>query len=279
MLLLMIVSVALMIVDHRTDHVQNIRSGISVLVYPLQYVVSIPGNMTGWASESLSSRETLLEENENLRTQNQLLKAQLQKLTFIESENIHLRELLQSSKRVGERILIGELLAVSLDPYKRQVAINKGTVNDELYEGQPLLDAQGVMGKLVHVYPFTSTALLITDPNHILPIQVARNGLRAIATGTGNDDRLELPHLPNNADIKVGDLLVTSGLGCIFPAGYPAARVVEVNINPSLPFAQVYAEPIAKLERSREVLLVWPSTKTRPEMQNPCLQVESEGQP
>src|SRR5210317_1894624 len=139
MLLLVTASVGLMMLDHRTNHVQNIRSGLSVLVYPLQYIVSIPGRMTGWASESLSSRATLAKENEDLRTQNQLLKSQLQKLTFIESENIHLRELLQSSKRVGERILIGELLAVSLDPYKRQVVINKGTSNDELYEGQPLL--------------------------------------------------------------------------------------------------------------------------------------------
>ena len=121
--------------------------------------------------------------------------------------------------------------------------------------------------------------LLITDSNHILPVQVARNGLRAIATGTGNNDRLELQHLPNTADIQVGDILVTSGLGCIFPAGYPAAQVTEVNLNPSLPFAQIYAEPIAKLERSREVLLVWPSSKTRPEMQNPCTQVEAEVQP
>ena len=265
--------------DHRTDHVQNVRSGLSVLVYPLQYVVSIPSKMTGWASESFSSRENLIKENESLRTQNQLLKSQLQKLTFIESENIHLRELLQSSKRVGERILIGELLAVSLDPYKRQVVINKGSSNDEIYEGQPLLDAQGVMGKLVNVNPFTSTALLITDPNHVLPVQVARNGLRAIATGTGSNDRLELPHLPNNADIEIGDILVTSGLGCVFPAGYPAARVTEVKINPSLPFAQIYAEPIAKLERSREVLLVWPSSKTRPQMENPCVQVESEAKP
>jgi rod shape-determining protein MreC len=273
-MLLIILSVGLMVLDHRTDHVKNIRSGLAVLAYPLQYIVSVPSRMTGWASESLSSREALQEENEELRTQNQLLKSQLQKLTFIESENIHLRELLQSSKRVGERVLIGELLAVSLDPYKRQVVINKGTANDELYEGQPILDAHGVMGKLVNVHPFTSTALLITDPNHVLPVQVARNGLRTIATGTGNNDRLEILHLPNNADIEIGDILVTSGLGCVFPAGYPAARVTEVNINPSLPFAQIYAEPVAKLERSREVLLVWPSNRSRPEMENPCVQVE-----
>lgn len=267
-----------MVIDHRTSYVQNIRSGLSVLVYPLQYVVNVPAGISNWASQSFSSRGALLTENENLRTQNQLLKAQLQKLTFIESENINLRNLLQSSKRVGERILIGELLAVSLDPFKRQVVLNKGSSNDALYPGQPLLDAQGVMGKLVHVNPYTSTALLITDPNHILPVQLARNGLRAVAIGTGNDDRLELLHLPNNTDVKTGDLLVTSGLGCVFPAGYPAARITEVNINPSLPFAQIYAEPIAKLDRSREVLLVWPSDENRPVMQSPCQQAASEEQ-
>lgn len=279
MLLLTLISVALMVFDHRTDYVQYIRSGLSVLVYPLRYVVDVPGNVSTWASHTITTRDNLLEQNQNLRTQNELLKAQLQKLTFIESENIHLRELLQSSKRVGERILIGEILATNLDPFKRQIVINKGSKNDDLYRGQPLLDAQGVMGKVVHVNPFSSTALLITDPNHVLPIQVNRNGLRAIAIGTGTDNRLEIPHLPNNADIKVGDLLVTSGLGCVFPAGYPAARVVEVNLDPSLPFAEVYAEPIAQLERSREVLLVWPSAKSRPEMNNPCEQVKQELKP
>ena len=119
------------------------------------------------------------------------------------------------------------------------------------------------------------TALLITDPSHSLPVQVNRNGLRAIAKGTGSQTQLEIPHLPNNSDIKVGDLLVTSGLGCVFPAGYPAARVVEINIDPSLPFAEVLAEPIAELDRSREVLLVWPGGKAKPNPANPC-QLESE---
>lgn len=130
------------------------------------------------------------------------------------------------------------------------------------------------MGKLIHISPFSSTALLITDPSHILPVQVNRNGLRAIAKGTGNQSRLEIPHLPNNADIKVGDLLVTSGLGCVFPVGYPAAVIVEINIDPSLPFAEVLAEPIAELDRSRAVLLVWPGGKAKPNPSNPC-QMES----
>jgi elongation factor Ts len=172
----------------------------------------------------------LREDNTTLRTQNLILTTQLQKLNFIEAENIHLRNLLESSKRIGERILIAELLSVDMDPYKQQVTINKGSAaNDDIYSGQPFVDAKGIMGKLVHIGPFSSTALLITDPGHALPIQVNRNGLRAIAKGTGSQTRLDIPHLPNNADIKVGDLLVTSGLGCVFPVGYPAAVVVEIN--------------------------------------------------
>jgi len=262
-----------MTLDHRTTYVKTIRTGISVLVYPLQYLVNFPANVGDWASDSFTSRKTLQEDNETLRTQNQILKTQLQRLNFIESENIHLRNLLESSKRVGERILIAELLSVDMDPYKQQVTINKGS-GDDIYPGQPFVDAKGVMGKLVHISAFSSTALLITDPSHALPVQVNRNGLRAVAKGTGSRTRLEIPHLPNNADIEVGDLLVTSGLGCIFPAGYPAARIVEINIDPSLPFAEVLAEPIAELDRSREILLVWPGGKAKPNPSNPC-QMES----
>lgn len=268
MLLLIFVSVALMTVDHRTQYINTVRSGLAVMVYPLQYAVNLPADFLGWASETFVTRRTLEKENSELRTQNHLLKAQLQKLTFIESENVHLRELLQSSKRAGERVLIAELLAVDLDPYKKQVVINKGS-NQDLYVSQPLVDAHGVMGKLVHVNPFTSTALLITDPSNATPVQVNRNGLRAIAIGTG-EGSLELPHLPNNADIQVGDLLVSSGLACVYPVGYPVARVTEVKTNPSLPFAEILAEPVADLQRSREVLLVWPSVANLPPMQNPC---------
>ena len=260
-----------MTLDHRTTYVSNIRSGIAVLVYPLQYLVNFPANVSSWASDTFSTRTTLQEENATLKTQNHILTVQLQKLNFIEAENINLRNLLQSSKRMGDRILIAELLSVDMDPYKQQVILNRGA-GDDIYPGQPIVDAKGVMGKLIHVNPFTSTALLITDPAHTLPVQVNRNGLRAVVKGTGSQTRLEIPHLPNNADIKVGDLLVTSGLGCVFPVGYPAARVVEININPSLPFAEVLAEPIAELDRSREVLLVWPGGKSKPDPENPCQQ-------
>ena len=228
-----------MTLDHRTTYVNMLRSSIAVLVYPFQYVVNFPANVGDWASDSFTSRKTLQEDNSTLRTQNLILTTQLQRLNFIESENIHT------------------------------------TSGDDIYSGQPFVDAKGVMGKLLHINPFSSTALLITDPGHALPIQVNRNGLRGIAKGTGSQTRLEIPHLPNNADIKVGDLLVTSGLGCVFPVGYPAAMVVEINIDPSLPFAEVLAEPIAELDRSREILLVWPGGKAKPNPSNPC-QMESQ---
>ncbi len=260
----------LMTLDYRTDTVRSIRAGLSVIIYPMQYLVDLPGNFISWTRDTFVTHYTLQEENTTLRTQNQILKAQLQKFTFIEAENVHLRELLQSSKRVGERMLVAELLSVDLDPFRRQVVINKGSLNNNLYVNQPLLDANGVMGKIVHIYPFTSTAILITDPNHTLPVQVARNGLRTIAVGTGSDNQLKLLYLPNNADIRVGDKLITSGLGCVFPAGYPVGRVTTVNTNPRLPFAQVLAKPAAKLDRSREVLLVWPSHASQAKMQTPC---------
>ena len=265
-----------MTLDYRTDYVRNIRASLSFVVYPIRYIVNLPSDFVDWSSDTFVSRGTLKDDNATLSTQNQLLRVQLQKMTFIEAENIQLRELLQSSKRVGERILIAELLSVNLDPFRQQIVLNKGWQSDQLFVSQPLLDADGIMGKIVHVNPLTSTAVLITDPSHVLPVQVIRNGLRTISVGTGSDNKLELLYLPNNADIQVGDELVTSGLGCIFPAGYPVAQVTEVNTNPSLPFAQVLAEPTAKLNRSREVLLVWPSHASTSGIKNPCVTVKED---
>jgi rod shape-determining protein MreC len=244
-----------MTVDHRQNHLDTIRAGLSLVVYPLQYLVDLPSAIAHWASDNLSARTTLVEENQQLHARQLLLEVRLQKLYALEAENARLRELLNSASKVGEQVLIGELLAVDQDPFRRRVLINKGS-DDGVFEGQPLLDAYGVLGQVVEVTPFTSSALLITDPSHAIPVQVNRNGLRAIALGTGEAERLEIPHIPNNADIQVGDLLITSGLGRRFPPGYPVATITEFEKDPSQPYARVVAEPAAHLERSREVLLV-----------------------
>lgn len=257
-MVLAILSIVMMALDHRQQHLESVRSGLSVIVYPLQYLVDLPVSASSWIGENLSSRETLLKENSKYKIQNTLYKAQLQKFQSLKAENLRLRELLQASKKVSERILIGELLSVSLEPFTRQILINKGS-NDEVYLGQPLVDAEGAMGQIIHVGPFASSAMLITDANHAIPVQVNRNGLRAIAVGTGATDKLDIPYLPISADIMEGDLLTTSGLGGRFPTGYPVATVTQVIKDPTLPYAVITAMPSAQLEKAREVLLVWPT--------------------
>lgn len=245
-----------MTVDHRYHHLDTVRSALTVVVEPLRQAINLPFVITDELGEGLSSRSTLLEENSSLRTQNLLLKAQLQKYAALETENMRLRELLESSFKVGERVLIAELLRVDLDPFTRQIVINKGEL-DDVYVGQPLIDADGVIGQVIQTSQFSSTAMLITDPSHALPVQTNRTGQRAIAVGTGRADELELLYIPNNAAIEVDDLLVSSGLGGRFPPGYPVARVTRIERDPARPYLHVTAAPVAAMQRSREVLLVW----------------------
>lgn len=241
--------------DHRTNMLGGVRSLFSVLIYPLQSIASIPVNMSLWFDDQLNSHQSLVDENEAYRTENLLLKAQLQKFTSLQAENIRLRSLLKSSRKLSDQMLISETIAVDLDPYKRQIVINKGLRNG-VYSGQPILDAHGVMGQIIHPGIPSSTAILITDPSHAIPVQVNRNGLRTVLYGTGSANYLEVQNLPNNADIEIGDLLITSGLGGRFPEGYPVAEVVDIKRDPGQPFAQIIAEASARLEQSREVLLV-----------------------
>ncbi len=246
-----------MAVDQRTGHLAGLRATLLTVLYPVQFLVDLPVAAARWTSETLSSRQVLLEENASLKAQHVLLKAQLQRFIALETENMRLRQLLESSFRIGERVLIAELLAVDLDPFTRKIVIDKGSFHN-VFPGQPLLDADGVIGQVLHVAPLSSTAVLITDPSHALPVQVDRNGLRAIAMGSATGNRLELPFILPSADVREGDRLVTSGMGGHFPAGYPVGKVIAVSRDPGLPFAQVVAEPSAHPERSRQVLLVWP---------------------
>jgi rod shape-determining protein MreC len=167
--------------------------------------------------------------------------------------------LLGSSIKVGNRVLVAEISAVDLDPFRHQVMIRKGSTSG-VYLGQAVLDAHGVMGQVVHTTPYTATVLLITDASHSLPVQVLRSGQRTVAVGNGRSDALDLPYLPNNLDVREGDLLVTSGLGGVFPGGYPVATITSVQRQPGRSFAAVAARPLAQLDRSREVLLVWQVT-------------------
>jgi len=245
-----------MTLDHRQQHMQSLRAGLSLLIAPIEFLVDLPTDLGRWITESLSTRQTLLEENTRLHSQNLLMQARSLKNADLEAENQRLRELLGSSLKVADRVLIAELIKVELDPFKHLVRINK-TQQHGVYLDQPLLDAHGIMGQVIETVPAHTTVRLITDPGHSIPVQVSRNGLRTIATGTGKINQINLPYLPNNTDIREGDLLVTSGLGGVYPPGYPVAHVTEVNHVAGEEFAQIKAEPTAHLNRSREVLLVW----------------------
>lgn len=242
--------------DHRYQHLDSLRATLAVMVYPLQALADLPVRLARAAQGRFTDERLLRDQNQTLHRQNLVLNARLQQLLALESENMRLRDLLGSSFRIGDRVLIAEILAVDLDPGRRQVLVNKGT-RSGVFVGQPVLDANAVMGQVVRTNPFSSTVLLITDSEHALPVEVNRNGLRTIARGTGLAQELELLHIPKNADVRLGDLLVTSGMGGRFPRGYPVARVTAVRHDPDDPFTVVTAEPTARLDRSREVLLVW----------------------
>ncbi|MFK5986906.1 MAG: rod shape-determining protein MreC, partial [Pseudomonadota bacterium] len=255
LVVLSLFSIILMSVDHRTQYLGQVRGFLSIFVYPLQSLASLPQTTIGWLNQSVSSQQSLLDENKGIRKENLLLKAQLQQFTALQSENMRLRSLLLSSRKLSDDMLIAETISVNMDPYQRKIVINKGS-SQGVYKGQPIVDAYGVMGQINEPGLLSSTAILITDPSHAIPVQVNRNGLRAVVYGTGAADILLIPYLPNNSDIKVGDVLVSSGLGGRFPEGYPVAIVESVSRNLGQPFADIKAKPEAHLERSREVLLV-----------------------
>ena len=248
-----------MTLDHRQGTLHGIRATLSLMVYPLQYSVNLPFQVGEWVHTNLRAHQTLMEQNSKLRERQLELEFRQLRMDALETENQRLRALLQSSSRQGEQVLIAELMAVSYEPLRRQIMLNKGSLHG-VFVGNPVVDAHGIMGQVIHASRFTSSVLLLTDPRHAISVQVNRNGLRTLASGNGSPDRLDILHLPNNADIQVGDLLVSSGLDQRFPSGYPVARVSEVVRDPSEPFATIQAEPLAHLEQAREVLLVWPAS-------------------
>ena len=256
MVVLVIASIALMTVDHRWRSLEFARSALSNLIYPLQYTIDLPIQLFYWADESLSTQQTLLEKNREFEARHLENRVQLQKLDIIEKENERLRKLLSAIPKTTERLLISEIINVDVDPYRQLIILNKGS-SSEVYQGQPIIDALGIMGQVVHVGPLSSTAMLITDASHAIPVQVNRTGLRAIAFGSGKTDQLNLRHLPHRVDIKAGDLLITSGLGGTFPPNFPVAIISKVERPAGEPFAVIEAKPHAQLEKSREVLLVW----------------------
>jgi len=273
LLVLVVLSVALMVVDARFTLLKPVRSQMSLVLMQSYWITDLPQRLWQGVASQFGSRTELVAENEKLKTENLLLQGRMQKLAALTEQNVRLRELLNSSALVNEKVEVAELIGMDPNPFTHRIIINKGE-RDGVVLGQPVLDARGLMGQVVELMPYTSRVLLLTDTTHSIPVQVNRNGLRAIASGTGNPERLELRHVADTADIKEGDLLVSSGLGQRFPAGYPVATVREVIHDSGQPFAIVRAVPTAALNRSRYLLLVFSDTRTPEERANDAAQAQ-----
>jgi rod shape-determining protein MreC len=250
-----LLSITLLLVDGRSDRFKPLRDWTSWALTPLIWVGNLPRAVSG-GLEHFRSREALLAENRALRANQLEQAARLLQLSSLEAENQRIRELLASSTGLKDRVLIAEIFAASQDPYRHQIVLNKGA-RDGVYRGQAVLDAAGVMGQVVQVNPTTSVVLLITDPNHGIPVEINRTGLQTIALGRGDGQGLSLPYLPGNSDVKVGDVLVSSGLGGRFPAGYPVGEIYELHHTGGENFMEAAAYPRAKLHQGRQALLVW----------------------
>lgn len=246
-----------MVVDHRFHHLEIVRSNISLVISPLRYFVSLPAIAGNWLNDWSTAHTELLHENEALRAEGRILNARLQQLEVLAEENARLRNLLGSSRKIADEVIVAELLSVDQNPYRQLIEINKGS-SDGVEIGHAVIDDFGIMGQVIHVNAQSATTILISDPVHAIPVQFVRSGTRSVAFGKGSTQQLELRYLPATADIKIGDELVTSGLGDRFPPNYPVARVTAINEDRVHGFVSVFAEPKARLDSSREVLVIRP---------------------
>lgn len=253
---LIFISILLMYFDNRDNHLDSARKSIGAAVYPLRVMVDAPVRFWRWLDDSMASRNELELELSRLNVERLLIKARLQKMNALEAENARLRAMLDARTHVRDQVRVAEIMYVDANPFNHSLVIDIGS-QDGVFDGQALVDADGVVGQVIKAGLLTSQAMLISDTNHALPVEINRNGLRTIVVGTGEIDRLELPFVVNNADIRVGDLLVTSGLGGGFPAGYPVAIVASVTRIPQDPYADVTATPAASLGQVREVMLIF----------------------
>ncbi len=256
-IVLVALSVAMMLIDHRTQQLEKLRNILQTVVYPIMFVSTIPRDLIQGLTGSMERSENLQSDNESLRQENLLLRSRLEKLHSLEADNRRLKRLLGQSEQIAERVLLAELVEVSLEPYTQKISLNKGS-RDGVYVGQPVINGDGVIGQVVHTSQFQSTVTLLTDPSSAVPVMVMRNGLRGVLFGTGVRNRLAMPYLTADADILIGDLLISSGMGGRFPTGYPVATVTDVKQQPSDEFLTINTLPVTQLDHGREVLLIWP---------------------
>lgn len=266
---MILISAALIAADARFDKLTPVRSTLATGLAPVYWLGNAPYRFGDWFAGLFVSRDDLQSENEELKARMLILERRALKYAALASENNELRRLLNSAEILDDRVIVGEVVGVSPDPFSHEIIINKGHT-DGVTTGQAVLDAEGLMGQIVKTSQFTSRVLLVSDSSHAVPVEVVRNGLRSVLLGNGEIDELDLVHVPDTADIRESDTLVSSGLGGRFPRGYPVARVSQIIKEPGEPFVTIRAEPMARLNQSRMVLVVFqPETTERVEERLP----------
>ncbi|PMJ91326.1 rod shape-determining protein MreC [Vibrio sp. 10N.261.55.A7] len=251
-------SASLMLADSRLGAFSSVRYFLNSLVAPIQYAADMPRVMFDGFYDNFNTRSDLLESSRVLKREVLKLKNDLLLLDQYKEENNRLRKLLDSSFVRDERKVVTEVMAVDTTPYRRQVVIDKGRI-DGVYVGQPVTNEFGIVGQVTFVAAHNSRVLLLTDSNSAIPVQVIRNDIRVIASGTNDIDQIQLEHIPTSTDIVEGDLLVTSGLGGVYPEGYPVAHVSSVDRDTQREFAAISAELVVEFDRLRYLLLIWPN--------------------
>ena len=260
-----LLALGLIIFDKRYDHLGKIRRALSFVAYPVQLAVASPFEGWHWFRESVSTRDTLRADKARLEADLRVAQFRLQRYEALEAESQRLRALRENTAGVADRFIIGDIMDVDLDAFRERVLVDKGA-SQGVFVGQAVLDSGGVFGQVARIEQYTSEVILISDPAHAIPVQINRTGLRTVAVGTGDTSRLKLPYLPTSADVQVGDLLVTSGLGGGFPVGYPVGTVARVRRDPAQSLAEVDIKPAAALDRSRELMFVWLKPGSVPSM-------------
>ncbi|WP_435237228.1 rod shape-determining protein MreC [Psychromonas sp. PT13] len=254
--IMVVLAVALLIADNQYNLFSSVRIYLNSIVSPVQYIADAPQKLFSTLSENLMTREELKERNQKLEKENLHLKADRLLLTELENENKQMRKLLNSQYTFSNKRMITEVMSLRSDPFTHQLLIDKGAING-VYVGQPVINEEGVVGQVMQVGSTTSRVLLLVDASHGIPVRVQRNDVTALVHGSGAWNKLNVPFVQSNADLQEGDLLVTSGLGGRFPAGYPVATVTSFVYNEGAPYAEVTATPVAQLDRSRYLLLLW----------------------
>ena len=247
---------SLMVVDSYTTWLSPLYKVADNVVRPLYWIANIPEGIQDWGKISVISRGVLEQDNLRMQQESLIHLGQLQRMSELAAENVRLRQLLNATELLMDSVLVTEVIGVSPNPRGHTVTIDRGR-DDGVYVGQPLLDAEGLMGQITTVYSGHSIALLLTDSTHALPVQVLRNGVRSIAEGVSDFNRMTLRFVSPTADIIEGDQLVSSGLGGLFPVGYPVGVVTSIKQKPGAIFVDIDVDPSAQLDRSRHLLLVF----------------------